>query len=162
MKYAVIESPVGDIVALSDGASLHALLFSDSNPEDCLKMRGYTDFQEGTDEVILCLSLQLSEYFAGSRKEFDLPLKLETTSFRKKSWNALLTIPYGETRSYGEQAKSMKRPKAARAVGQANNKNPISIVIPCHRVVSANGHLTGYEWGMDKKKWLLDHEKSHS
>ncbi|MFA0411948.1 methylated-DNA--[protein]-cysteine S-methyltransferase, partial [Vibrio splendidus] len=101
---------------------------------------------------------QLDEYFAGKRTSFDLPLKPQGTDFQLKAWVALTTIPYGETISYGEQAKRMDNPKAVRAVGGANGKNPFSIVVPCHRVIGANGTLTGYTGGMNRKEWLLDFE----
>lgn len=102
---------------------------------------------------------QLTAYFDGTLTAFDLPIRLEGTSFRMKCWRALQTIPYGETISYGEQAKRIGNPKAVRAVGGANHHNPVSIVVPCHRVIGADGSLTGYGGGMDKKQWLLEHEK---
>ncbi len=102
---------------------------------------------------------QLAAYFAGTLTDFDLPLRLEGTAFRLRCWEALRTIPYGETISYGEQARRIGRPKAVRAVGGANHHNPISIVVPCHRVIGADGTLTGYGGGIDVKAWLLAHEK---
>lgn len=104
---------------------------------------------------------QLSAYFDGTLRDFDLPLRMEDTPFRVKCWQALMTIPYGETISYGEQAQRIGNPKAVRAVGGANHHNPISIVVPCHRVIGADGALTGYGGGMDKKTWLLKHEKEN-
>jgi methylated-DNA-[protein]-cysteine S-methyltransferase len=103
---------------------------------------------------------QLHEYFAGTRRAFDLPLEPAGTPFQKLAWDALLTIPYGETRSYGEQAAKIGRPHASRAVGAANGKNPISIIIPCHRVIGASGKLTGYGGGLPMKQWLLEHERA--
>ncbi len=94
----------------------------------------------------------------GQRNEFDLPIKLDGTEFQNKVWNYLKEIPYGETVSYSELAEALNIPGAARAVGQANNKNPISIVIPCHRVISADGSLNGYADGIWRKRWLLNHE----
>jgi len=103
----------------------------------------------------------LSEYFCGKRKDFDgLPLRAEGTEFQKKAWDALLTIPYGQVRSYKEQAAAVGNPKACRAVGAANGKNPISIVIPCHRVIGADKSLTGYGGGLDIKRALLELEGS--
>ena len=102
---------------------------------------------------------QLNAYFDGTLTEFHLPLHLEGTAFRMRCWQALCTIPYGETISYGEQAKRIGNPKAVRAVGGANHDNPISIIVPCHRVIGADGSLTGYGGGMDKKAWLLRHEQ---
>lgn len=102
---------------------------------------------------------QLSAYFDGTLTVFDLPLRMEGTAFRVACWQALCRIPYGETISYGEQARRIGRPKAARAVGGANHHNPISIVVPCHRVIGADGSLTGYGGGANKKAWLLMHER---
>ena len=110
-------------------------------------------------ELILQCKMQLDEYFRGERKTFDLPLAPKGTDFQKKVWNALKEIPYGETRTYGEIAAAVGNPKAARAVGMANNKNPIGIIIPCHRVVGVDGKLVGYAGGMDKKEWLLQLER---
>lgn len=104
---------------------------------------------------------QLEEYFQGTRKTFDLPLRMNGTEFQKQVWEALLTIPYGETRSYSELAEQIGRPKAARAVGMANHRNPIAILVPCHRVIGKNGSLTGYAGGIDKKEMLLELEKSN-
>ena len=104
---------------------------------------------------------QLTAYFDGTLQEFDLPLRLEGTAFRMQCWRALQTIPYGETISYGEEARRIGNPKAVRAVGGANHDNPINIVVPCHRVIGADGSLTGYGSGVDKKQWLLEHEKQH-
>jgi AraC family transcriptional regulator of adaptative response/methylated-DNA-[protein]-cysteine methyltransferase len=105
---------------------------------------------------------QLDEYFAGTRQEFTLPLSLAGTPFQQSVWNALLTIPYGRTRSYIEQARSIDNPKAVRAVARANGQNRISIVIPCHRVIGEDGGLTGYGGGLERKQWLLNHEARHS
>ena len=103
---------------------------------------------------------QLTEYLSGKRKEFDLPLLLKGTPFQKQVWEALLNIPFGETRSYKQIAEAIGNPKAVRAVGMANNKNPLLIVVPCHRVIGANGKLVGYAVGLDKKEFLLKLEKS--
>lgn len=102
---------------------------------------------------------QLNEYFAGKRREFDLPLAPQGTEFMRRVWKALQTIPYGETRSYKDIAVLAGNSKACRAVGMANNRNPISIIIPCHRVIGASGDLIGYGGGLDKKKFLLDLEQ---
>ncbi len=103
---------------------------------------------------------QFDEYFSGKRKTFDLPLNVEGTEFQKTVWNELRKIPFGETRSYGAIAAAIGNPKASRAVGMANNKNRIAIIIPCHRVIGANGKLVGYAGGLEMKKKLLDLEKS--
>jgi methylated-DNA-[protein]-cysteine S-methyltransferase len=102
---------------------------------------------------------QLDEYFAGDRRDFDLPLEPEGTAFQQRVWRALLAIPYGTTCSYGELARAIGRPAASRAVGAANGKNPLAIIVPCHRVIGANGTLTGYGGGLPIKRWLLGHEQ---
>ncbi len=116
----------------------------------------------GTNRVLERAAQQLAEYFAGKRREFDLPLAPKGTGFQERAWRALLAIPYGETRTYGEQARAIGRPAASRAVGAANGKNPIAIIIPCHRVIGANGTLTGYGGGLPLKRWLLEHEAKHA
>lgn len=103
---------------------------------------------------------QLNAYFDGTLTVFDLPLRMAGTAFRMKCWKALCTIPYGQTISYGEQARRIGTPKAVRAVGGANHHNPISIIVPCHRVIGADGSLTGYGGGVEVKAWLLAHERS--
>ena len=103
---------------------------------------------------------QLSEYLKGERKSFDLPLRMKGTDFQQRVWNALLDIPYGETRSYKQIAEAIGNPKAVRAVGMANNRNPLLIVVPCHRVIGADGKLVGYGAGIEKKEFLLRLEKS--
>jgi len=105
---------------------------------------------------------QLNEYFSGSRREFDIPLEIEGTPFQKSVWDALKAIPYGETRTYREIAEKIGNPRACRAVGMANNRNPVAIIIPCHRVIGANGKLAGYAGGLDIKEKLLDLEKRYS
>ena len=102
---------------------------------------------------------ELREYFSGERQAFDLPLAPQGTAFQQSVWQALLTIPYGEVRSYGDIARQIGNPKASRAIGGANNRNPIAIVIPCHRVIGANGRLVGYGGGLDKKEMLLSLEQ---
>lgn len=104
---------------------------------------------------------QLDEYFVGARTAFEVPLHLDGTPFQVKVWTALADIPYGQTICYGELARRVGRPGAARAVGAANGRNPVSILLPCHRVVGADGSLTGYGWGVERKAWLLHHERTH-
>ncbi len=110
--------------------------------------------------VLVDAARQLAEYFAGDRREFDLPLDLDGTDFQRQAWLALADVPYGETVSYGEQAERIGRPGASRAVGAANAKNPVPIVLPCHRVVGADGSLTGFAGGLELKRKLLAHERS--
>lgn len=107
------------------------------------------------------IHLQLDEYFSGKRRTFSLPFSLSGTEFQKHAWAALTKIPYGETRSYAQQAGMVHKPRAARAIGNANNKNPLPIIIPCHRVIGANGSLAGYGGGVWKKVWLLSHEQKY-
>jgi methylated-DNA-[protein]-cysteine S-methyltransferase len=148
---SVYNAPIGKMIILSDGESI--IEIDHINHDEPI--------MSNPDELCQLATKQLDEYFAGTRIEFDLPLKaIKGTDFQKAAWQALTTIPYGETISYGEQAKRMNNPKAVRAVGGANGKNPFSIVVPCHRVIGANGTLTGYTGGMNRKEWLLDFEHS--
>lgn len=105
---------------------------------------------------------QLDRYFAGELQRFDLELDMQGTAFQRRVWDALLTIPYGQTRSYGEIAKQIGAPGASRAVGLANGHNPVGIIVPCHRVIGANGKMTGYGGGIERKKLLLGLEKAHA
>jgi methylated-DNA-[protein]-cysteine S-methyltransferase len=116
------------------------------------------DAKHFASPVLSATALQLAEYFAGRRRVFDLPLAPRGTGFQALVWRALVAIPFGETRSYGALARAIGRPAASRAVGAANGKNPIAIIVPCHRVIGASGDLTGYAGGLATKKWLLDHE----
>ncbi len=145
--------PIGTIwIAEEDGAISH--LVFDKNDKHI------KDFNKIETPLIKKAAMQLREYFDGKRKKFDLPISLKGTEFQKKVWEALLTIPAGETRSYKEIAIQIGKPKAARAVGMANNRNPISIIVPCHRVIGHNGDLVGYGGGISIKQYLLDLEKS--
>ena len=147
------QSELGRIgIAESDGKITH--LFFDGEKFD---EKNYT---QNESPVLAKAAKQIQEYFLGKRKEFELPLAPSGTEFMQKVWKALQTIPYGETRSYKQVAEIAGNAKACRAVGMANNRNPISIVIPCHRVIGANGDLVGYGGGLDKKIFLLDLEKS--
>lgn len=114
--------------------------------------------EEGETPLLLLAEKEIREYLAGKRKEFTFPIQSKGTDFQKRVWSALLEIPYGKTQSYGEIAEKIQSPKACRAVGGANNKNPLSIVVPCHRVIGKNGSLVGYGGGLDWKKRLLSLE----
>lgn len=116
---------------------------------------------EAANKLAQECKVELAEYFAGKRKKFDLPLKQEGTQFQKKVWQELKQIPYGETKTYGEIAKLIDKPKASRAIGMANHNNPILILVPCHRVIGADGSLTGYAAGIEAKKYLLEFEKKN-
>lgn len=143
-----MSSPIGHLAIREEDGAITAIEFTD----DALCPPGTPLLQEAVR--------QLNAYFDGTLTAFDLPLRLEGTAFRMRCWQALCTIPYGETISYGEQARRIGNPKAVRAVGGANHHNPISIVVPCHRVVGADGSLTGYGGGVNKKAWLLLHERN--
>lgn len=144
---------IGTITLSESNGSILELSFNDLiSPDDYI-------IQETT--LLHNASIQLNEYFSGQRKKFSLPLNPIGTPFQKKVWEALLSIPYGETRSYKDIAILIDNPKASRAVGMANNKNPISIFIPCHRVIGSNGKLVGYGGGLNIKRSLLDLESDN-
>ena len=143
-------TPIGQVgIAEKDGA-ITDLYFSDGSLPTGTTLRETALLKKAAD--------QLHEYFAGTRQCFDLPLALQSTDFQQAVWQALRNIPYGETRSYKAIAEQIGRPKACRAVGMANNRNPIAIVVPCHRVVGANGQLVGYAGGLSLKEYLLQLE----
>jgi methylated-DNA-[protein]-cysteine S-methyltransferase len=151
--HTVTGSPIGEITLVAEDGVLVAVHMEarrDRNPEKYGE-RVDTGFEDATT--------QIAEYFAGERKEFDLPLRPQGTEFELKVWEQLLRIPYGETRSYGEVARALGDPGAAQAVGAANGRNPIAIVIPCHRVIGADGSLVGYAGGLKRKRFLLDLEE---
>lgn len=154
--YQKTPSPVGDIFIVADNKHLKALTFA-CNWETEKKRMG--ELSCDSNDIIKKTQTQLKEYFAMERTVFDLPIKFSGTEFQQKTWQALLTIPYGETRSYSEQARLIDNPKAVRAVGRTNGLNPIAIVAPCHRVIGKSGKLTGYGGGLDIKKFLLDLER---
>lgn len=145
------DSPVGLLGIAEENGAICRVFFSDGQP-----LPGYA-----TDETPLLreAAAQLAAYFSGQRTSFDLPLALHGTAFQLSVWNALRAIPAGETRSYREIAELVGNPKACRAVGMANNRNPVAIIVPCHRVVGADGSMTGYAGGLPIKKYLLELEK---
>jgi methylated-DNA-[protein]-cysteine S-methyltransferase len=153
------KSPVGRLTLVASAQGLRAILWPNDDPR---RVPGVTDAKKGTNSVLRAAAEQLDEYFAGTRHEFDLPLDPDGTDFQLSVWQVLRSIPYGETMSYGEQATVLGDPNKARAVGTANGRNPISIVVPCHRVIGANGSLTGFAGGMKAKKFLLDLEKKNA
>lgn len=162
--YSTFDSPIGEIVLTSDGQALSGLYVDDFTEiiERLHAEHGPDLHADDETDVLSMAKEQLGEYFAGSRTEFDVPLAPRGTEFQRQVWQALTTIPYGATAGYGELAGWINRPSAARAVGAANGRNPISIIVPCHRVVGANGALTGYAWGEDKKRALLQLEAEHA
>jgi methylated-DNA-[protein]-cysteine S-methyltransferase len=156
MKYRSMESPVGPLtLAGIDGRLMHLRMVDQMYEPN---RNGWEPDESAFPDAVA----QLRAYFAGERTDFDLALELVGTAFQRKVWQALLTIPYGETRSYGEIAEQVGSPTAYRAVGLANGHNPIGIIVPCHRVIGANGSLTGYGGGLDKKRILLEMEKSRN
>lgn len=155
---STISTLLGDMIAISDEESLFLLEFTD-NIKLAKKLELFgKGVVEKMSDPIKSISEELKLYFKGELKVFNTPLKIIGTDFRKKTWNALLKIPYGETISYANQASSMKMPKAFRAVANANGANCLPIVIPCHRVIASDGKLGGYSGGLNRKKWLLKHE----
>ena len=152
MFYTTLQSPVGELYIAEESGKIVFISFEKANVE------------KGREKQTPLLSLaerQLTEYFDGARKTFDLPLNPSGTEFYKRVWKALEEIPYGETRSYKQIAEAVGAPKACRAVGGANHNNPIVIVLPCHRVIGAQGKLTGYGGGLDKKEYLLSLERRY-
>jgi methylated-DNA-[protein]-cysteine S-methyltransferase len=151
------EAPFGVLTVVGSDRGIRFVMFNNDAHPKPLEQLQISD-TEIHDTVNVAIS-QLEEYFDGSRRSFDLPLDLRGTEFQVEAWNALAEIPYGHTASYGQQAASIGRPKAVRAIGGANGRNPVAIVLPCHRIVGADGSLTGFGGGIEVKKWLLDHEQ---
>ena len=152
----VIDSPVGPLTIVASDDGLRAVLWPDDDPK---RVRLADSVDDPNHPVIAAARSQLGEYFAGERASFDVALDPVGTEFQRAAWDALRSIEYGTTLSYGEQAGRMGDRRKARAVGAANGRNPISIIVPCHRVVGANGALTGFAGGVDAKAWLLAHER---
>ena len=142
-----VDSPIGLVEVRATESGLDQLIFVD-------KARPHAEATGVTERAVA----QLVEYFAGTRRVFDLPLEMLGTPFQLEVWQMLLTVPYGETSSYQAIADALGRPNAVRAVGAANGRNPISIVVPCHRIIGSNGALVGYGGGLPRKEWLLRHE----
>lgn len=152
-QHTVIDSPYGLLTLVATDGALSGLYMTDQRhrpAEDTFGDRDPAPFDAAIS--------QLDAYFAGDLKEFDVPLRLDGTPFQRSVWQQLLEIPYGQTRTYGELAAVLGKPAASRAVGLANGKNPVSVIVPCHRVIGANGGLTGYGGGLDRKQRLLAFE----
>jgi len=147
-----VASPVGHLKLVASADGLAAILWENDDPG---RVRRNIVGEDTRHPILLAAERQLAEYFAGRRASFDLPLDFAGTDFQKEVWRALLTIPFGETRTYAQIARQVGRPAAVRAVGAANGKNPLSIVAPCHRVIGSNGELTGFAGGLDAKAYLL-------
>ena len=153
IQYRTIDSPIGTLTLTGRGRVLTNLRMVDQTYEP--SRADWSPDQSGFDDAVD----QLAAYFAGELTDFDIELDLAGTEFQRRVWTALLTIPYGQTRSYGEIAEQIGAPGAARAVGLANGHNPIAIIVPCHRVIGANGSLTGFGGGLGRKRTLLELEK---
>jgi methylated-DNA-[protein]-cysteine S-methyltransferase len=156
LSYKEINSPVGKLKLVASEKGLVAILWQNDRPE---RIPLGEMVEESEQKVLVETEKQLTEYFAGERREFELPLDMRGTRFQKDVWDALLGIPFGEMRSYGDLAKQLGSPAASRAVGAANGKNPISIVVPCHRVIGSSGKLTGFAGGLEVKARLLEMER---
>ncbi len=158
-RYRTIPTPVGELTLVAEEQGLLAILWPGPIHKG-LQLPEHL-VEDPHHPVLGAAAQQLEEYFLGDRTVFDLPLAPRGTAFQLRAWQALREIPYGETRSYGQQAARIGRPTAVRAIGGANSRNPISIVVPCHRVVGSDGTLTGFGGGLDTKRWLLDHERKY-
>jgi len=161
-----IETPFGQMLAGATEKGICLLEFTDTKRLEwqipSIEKNFLLKTKKGQSALIERLEEQLQQYFAGTLKNFNLPLHVKGTSFQMKAWDALLTIPYGETRSYQEQAALIDKPKAYRAVASANRNNRISIIIPCHRVIAKNGRLAGYGGGLERKSFLISLEKNNT
>ena len=153
--YKKIQSPVGELKLIASNRGLAAILWENDHPD---RVRLDPLLIDHGNRHIAEAEKQISEYFLGHRQIFEIQMDPQGTEFQKQVWDALLKIPYGQTRTYGQIAQQINRPKAARAVGAANGKNPLSIVAPCHRVIGASGSLTGFAGGLKTKQFLLELE----
>jgi methylated-DNA-[protein]-cysteine S-methyltransferase len=150
--FKIMDSPVGKLTLVASDKKLAAILWEEERPN---RVKLGELVEDNSNPTVCEAERQLVEYFSGKRKQFNLELDFDGTNFQKKVWQALLTIPFGETRSYGEIAKQIGNEKAVRAVGAANGRNPISIIAPCHRVIGSSGELTGFAGGLAAKQTLL-------
>jgi methylated-DNA-[protein]-cysteine S-methyltransferase len=157
LLYTTLASPIGELLLVGDGQSLQGLYMQDGRKPMCIDA-GWTRAASPFAHV----QAQLCEYFEGQRVAFEIPLVMHGTTFERRVWRALQEIPYGETISYGELARRIGQPSASRAVGLANGRNPISVIVPCHRVIGANGSLTGYGGGIERKRLLLELESGQT
>lgn len=155
MNFQRTEFPIGHVFIAADDKAVHVIGFEQNWDA---KIQGVDDLQEQSNAIIDETTEQLQQYFDGKRTNFDLPLNLKGTAFQQQAWEALQQIPFGETRSYSDQAEAIENPNAVRAIGHANSLNPISIVVPCHRVIAKSGKLAGYAGGVNTKQYLLEHE----
>ena len=155
LVYKMMESPIGKLKLVASDKGLVAILWENDRPS---RVRLGELVEDGGHPVLVETERQLGEYFAGRRREFSVALDMRGTRFQRDVWEALLAIPFGETRSYGQLARQLGNQRATRAVGAANGRNPVSIIVPCHRVIGSSGKLTGFAGGLDVKAWLLNLE----
>lgn len=153
LRYTTVDSPIDELLLLGDGHTLHGLYMQGGRRPVRVNPQWKRD-----DGAFAGVRAQLGEYFAGERSDFDIPLSMAGGEFERTVWRALCEIPYGTTASYGEIARRIGHPDAARAVGLANGRNPIAVIVPCHRVIGADGSLTGYGGGLERKRLLLELE----
>ena len=151
--YDVVQTPIDRLIVASDGSAIVATWMANADPDD-----PHWSQHRGTDDLLTEARDQLTAYFAGHLRSFDLPLAPNGTEFQRRVWKVLTTIPYGTTMSYADVARRLRNTTAVRAVGAANGRNPIPIIVPCHRVIGSDGSLTGFGGGLDRKRWLLRHE----
>ena len=157
MSHTIIDSPLGPLTAVVDDGALAGLYMAEQR-----HLPGAERFGPRDDTALPALREQLAAYFAGELRRFDLPLATAGTPFQRDVWSALRDVPYGSTCTYGELAAALGRPAAVRAVGAANGRNPVCLVVPCHRVVGVAGALTGYAGGVERKAWRLAHEQGQT
>ena len=155
VAYDVVQSPIGRLILASDGTALVGVWMANASPSDA----GWSRLK-GDDDILAQTREELDEYFDGRRRTFDVPLAPNGTEFQRSVWTALTKIPFGTTISYGDLARQLGKEAAVRAVGAANGRNPIPVIVPCHRVIGSDGSLTGFGGGLPRKKWLLQHEKA--
>ena len=160
LSMATMDTPVGELTLVAGAIGLRAVLWPDER-DGRVHVGDVTGGGPDAEAVLVAAREQLREYFAGDRHEFDLPLDPVGTPFQQQAWQVLRTIPFGQTITYGDQARRLGDVRKSRAVGAANGRNPISIVVPCHRVVGSTGSLTGFAGGLDAKAWLLRHEQGN-
>jgi methylated-DNA-[protein]-cysteine S-methyltransferase len=155
LSFKIIDSPIGKLKLVASDKGLAAILWENDNTR---RVRLKEVVEKPTQSILVQTEKELAEYFTGSRNTFSVPLDMHGTKFQQNVWDALLKIPFGETRTYGQLAKELGNPKAMRAVGAANGRNPAAIVVPCHRVIGADGKLTGFAGGLEAKAHLLNLE----
>ena len=153
LTYDVVPAPIGRLIVASDGSAIAGVWMANASPDD----EHWAD-QRGDDAVLAQAREELAAYFDGRLREFTVPLAPNGTEFQMRVWTALTKIPYGTTISYADLARRLRNSAAVRAVGAANGRNPIPVIVPCHRVIGSDGSLTGFGGGLDRKRWLLQHE----